>query len=115
MPKVRFTLGQCITDQVFKLAYDVKDRFVENKSGIWLANLTAAQDCLLFDTSSKHPTTAIDLVFFYRPSFKTWRKIGNALFFYKISIIEHNKVILILILMISVDYDKIQVFCYIYW
>ena len=50
---------------------------------------------------------------FYGPSSKTWRKIGNALFFYKIIRIEHNKLILFLILMISLDYEKIQVFFFI--
>ena len=45
--KVGYRLGQCITDQVFKLIYDVEQRFVENKSGIVLANLTVSQDCLL--------------------------------------------------------------------
>ena len=61
-PKVGSRLGQCTTDQVFKLTYDVEHRLVENKSGIVLANLTAAQDCQLYGTSAKHPTTAFYLV-----------------------------------------------------
>ena len=36
-------------------------------------------------------------------------------FFYKISGIEHNKLILFLILIINVNYEKIQVFFCIYW
>ena len=42
--------------------------------------------------------------YFYGPSFKNWRKIKNGL------LIEHNKLILFLSLMISVNYEKIQIF-----
>ena len=59
---------QCIADQVFKLTYDVEHRFEENnKSGFVLADLTAAHDCLLYDTKAK-------------PSFKNRLEIRNALF-----------------------------------
>ena len=61
-PEVGFRLGQCITDQVFKQTYGIEHRFEENKSGIVLANHTAAQDCLLYGTRAKHPTTAFNLV-----------------------------------------------------
>ena len=41
--------SRCITEQVLKLSYDVEHRFEENnKSGIALADLTAAQDSLLY-------------------------------------------------------------------
>ena len=43
-----FRHSQCITDQVFKLICDVKHHFEEiNKSGIVLADLTAAHDSQL--------------------------------------------------------------------
>ena len=54
--------SQFITDQVFKLTYGVEHRIKENKSGIALADLTAAQNSLLYGTWAKHPTTAFDLL-----------------------------------------------------
>ena len=61
-PKVVFGLGQYITSKVFKLTCVVEHRFQENKSGIVLANPTAAQNCLQYGTKAKHPTIAFDLV-----------------------------------------------------
>ena len=83
--KVGFRLGQCITDQVFKLTYDVEHRFVENKSGIVLANLTAAQDCLLYGASAKHPTTAFHLVLFLQTKFQNLAKNKKYAFFTKLA------------------------------
>ena len=55
--------SRCITDQVFKLAYDVEHRFEESKkSRIVLADLTVEHDSLLYSTRAKRPITAFDLV-----------------------------------------------------
>ena len=44
-----FRHSQCITDHVIKLTYDVEHSFEENnKSGILLAELTAAHDSQLY-------------------------------------------------------------------
>ena len=59
-----FGHSPCITDQVSKLTYDVEHRFEENsKLGVVLADLTAAHDSQLYDTKTKYPTTAFDLLF----------------------------------------------------
>ena len=48
-----FGHSQCLTDQVFKLTYDVEQHFEEiNKSGIVKADLTAAHDSLLYGTET---------------------------------------------------------------
>ena len=53
--QVGFRHSQCITDQMFKLTYDVEHRFEEsNKSDTVLTDLTAAHDSLLYGTNAKH-------------------------------------------------------------
>ena len=54
--------SQAITNGVFKLTYDVEHRYEENKSGIVLADLTAAHDTLLYGVRAKHPANAFDLL-----------------------------------------------------
>ena len=78
-----FRLGQCITDQVFKLTHDVVHRYVKNNSGIVLANLTAALDCLLYGTSAKHHTTAFDLMLLLWTKFLDLAKNKKCAFFIK--------------------------------
>ena len=68
--KAGFRHSQCITDQVFKLTYNVEHRFDENnKSGTLLINLTAPYDSVLYGTKAKHPTTAFDLLLLLQPKF----------------------------------------------
>ena len=115
IPKVGFRFGQCTTEQIFKLTHDVEHRFEENKLGIVLANVTAAQNCLLYGTIAKHPTIAFDLVLLLCTTFYEQAKNKKCAFFHKITGIEHKKLILCLILMISVDYEKLKVFFSICW
>ena len=58
-----FMHSPCITDQVFKLTYDIAHRFEENtKSGIVFADLATAHDSQLCGTKAKHPTDDFDLL-----------------------------------------------------
>ena len=57
------------TDQVFKQTYDVEHRFEENKSGIVLADLTAAHEGLLRSTRANHPAATSDLPFLLQSKF----------------------------------------------
>ena len=53
----------CITNQVFKLNYNVEHRFEENsKSGIVFTDLTPAHNSLLYGTKAKQPTAAFTLL-----------------------------------------------------
>ena len=97
---------------MFKLTYDVEHCFEEHKLSIVLANFNAAQDFLLHGTRAKHLITAFDLVLL---DVLGTGKNMKCTFFHKISRIEHHKLILFLILMISVEYEKILVFFCIYW
>ena len=65
-----FRHGQFITDQVFKLTYDVEHRLEENKSGIVLADLTAVHDSLLYYTGPNTPPPPLICCYFCRQSFK---------------------------------------------
>ena len=56
--QVGFRHSPCITEQVFKLTYDVEHRFEESKSGIVLTDLAATHDSLLYGTNAKHPIAA---------------------------------------------------------
>ena len=59
-----FRHSQCMTDQMFKLTYDVKYLFEENKSSTVLADLTTAHGSLslLYGTKAKHPTNNFDFL-----------------------------------------------------
>ena len=98
-----FRLSQCTTDQVFKLTYDIEHRFEENKSGIVLADLTAAYDSLLYGTKTLRLTTVFDLQQLLWTKFSELAKNKKCAFFHKISRTNYTKFILFLISMISVQ------------
>ena len=81
---------------MFKLTYDIEHRFEEiTKSGIVLAEHTAAHDSLLYGTKTKRLTSAFDLLLLLCTKFSELAKNEKSAFFYNISRTNYTKSIFI--------------------